>query len=150
MSSEAHKRLSEGPMPCSGEGRWESIIHDGYVVAATMYGRAGSAGTAIGRAAVVMDSDDIARIEEGAVIVSKTASPILVMGLSKACAIATEYGGQGATASGVAREYGIPAVVGARGLIETIRDGDLLRVDGAEGTVEIMDFLADIGAGKDG
>jgi xanthine dehydrogenase accessory factor len=74
------------------------------------------------------------------VIVSRTASPDLVMGMSKACAMATEYGGQGATASGFARQYGIPAVVGVAGLFEAISNGDLLRVDGTKGTVEIVEL----------
>ena len=137
------KRLPEGSIPGPGEERRESIFDSGYEVAATMNGRAASPGMVIGRAAVVMDRDDIVRVNEGAVIVSRTASPKLVMGMSKARAIATEHGGQGATASGFAREYGIPAVVGVPGLMETIRDGDFLRVDGTNGTVEIVDLMPD-------
>ena len=43
----------------------------------------------------------------------------------------------------VAREMGIPAVVGVRGACERIRTGDLLRLDGARGTVAILKAVAD-------
>lgn len=136
--SEVRKRLFEEPMPRPGEDRRETAFSGRYGVVVVMNGRAASPGTAIGRAAVVMDKDDLVRVKEGAIIVSITASPHLVMVMSKARAMATEYGGQGAQASGFAREYGIPAVVGVAGLIKTVRDGDLVRVDGAKGTVEIV------------
>jgi pyruvate,water dikinase len=105
-----------------------------------MNGWAASPGTAIGRAALVIDSDDIVRVQRGAIIISKAASPELAIVISKVRAIATEYGGQGAVASGLAREYGIPAVVGVKGLTEVIRDGDLVRVNGTKGTVEIVEL----------
>jgi pyruvate,water dikinase len=89
-----------------------------------------------------MDRDDIVRVQGGAIIISKNASPELAMVIMKARAMATEYGGQGAAASGFAREYGIPAVVGVEGLVETVKDGDLLRVDGTKGTVEILGLNA--------
>jgi hypothetical protein len=68
-SSEVCHRLSEGPVPDSGEGRHETTFSDGYAVAMVMSGRAASPGMAIGRAAVVMDIDDMVRIRDGAVIV---------------------------------------------------------------------------------
>jgi pyruvate,water dikinase len=131
-------RLSEGAVPGSGEDRRETTFSHGYAVAVVMNGRAVSPGTAIGRAAVIMDWDDIARVREGAVIISKAASPDLSMVIPKACAMATQYGGQGAAASGFARAYAIPAVVGVEDLIKTVKDGDLVRVDGTKGTVEIV------------
>jgi pyruvate, water dikinase len=137
-SSEVRNRLFEGSMPGAGEERREAIFSHRRAVTVMMNGRAASPGTATGRVAVVMHRDDIARVKEGAVIVARTASPELVMGMCKAHAIVTEYGGQGAAASWFAREYGIPAVVGVADLIKTVREGDLVRVDGTKGTVEIL------------
>jgi pyruvate,water dikinase len=82
--------------------------------------------------------DDMGHVEEGMVIVSRTAAPALAMVMSRACGLATEYGGQGAIASGFARAHEIPAVVGVEGLLKTVRDGDLIRVNGTKGTVEIV------------
>ena len=96
----------------------------------------------MGRAVIIRGSEDMGRVREGAVIVSENASPDLVRVMPRACAVVTERGGTGAIASGYARAYGIPAVVGIAGLATLIRDGDLLRVDGTEGIVEIMVFTA--------
>jgi len=135
-----HKGPPQTPVSGTIEEGEKKLFLDGFPVKAMMNGRAASPGTAIGWATMVMDWDDLAGVKEDAVIVSKTASPELVMGMSKACALATEYGGQGATASGFARQYGIPAVVGVEGLFEIVNNGDLMRVDGTNGTVEIVEL----------
>ena len=67
-----------------------------------------------------------------------TASRNLIGIIPRLRALATERGGTLAIASGVAREHGIPAVVGAAGLTGMIKDGDIIRVDGTKGTVEIV------------
>ena len=137
-SADARSRFSEGLMSATGEERRETAFSNGQGAVGVMSGRTASRGTAIGRAALVMDKGDIVRVKEGAIIISKTASPELAMVITKARALATEHGGQGAIASGFARQYGIPAVVGVAGLTKVIKDGDLVRVDGTKGTVEIM------------
>lgn len=109
-----------------------------YAIKMMMHGCTASLGTATGKATVVVSRGDIARVREGAVIISKVASPDLTVVISKACAIATEYGGQSASALVLARKYGIPAVVGVPKLMKAIQDGDLVRIDGMNGTVEIM------------
>ncbi len=141
-SVEVCDRLYEEPVPGSGEDRRETVVSDGYAVAVVMNGRAASAGTAIGRATVVIDRNDIVRVREGAIVISRTASPDLAIAIPKARAMATEKGGLGASASGFARAYGIPAVVGVDDLIRTVKEGDLVRVDGTKGTVEIIKLVA--------
>ncbi len=125
----------------------------------TMTGRPASAGMAVGLVVVVANMDDMSRVEEGMVVVAKTASPTLAMVMSRACGLATEQGGLGAIASGFARAHGIPAVVGIEGLLKTVRDGDLMQVNGTKGIVQIVKRHAGrltrrnasrTGAGKDG
>ncbi|MDP6070549.1 MAG: PEP-utilizing enzyme [SAR202 cluster bacterium] len=53
-------------------------------------------------------------------------------------AIVVETGGILSHAAVTAREYGIPAVMGIAGATRTIRDGQLLEVDGTEGTVRLL------------
>jgi pyruvate,water dikinase len=101
------------------------------------YGRAASSGVAMGRAVVITNDEDILKVKDGSVIISKTASPKLAMVLEKAIAIATENGGQAANSMVFARIYGIPAVVGISGLTGIIKDGDFVRVDGTNGNIEI-------------
>ncbi|HET8913797.1 MAG TPA: PEP-utilizing enzyme, partial [Ktedonobacteraceae bacterium] len=49
-----------------------------------------------------------------------------------------EMGGAMSHGAVVAREYGIPAVVGVPGAIERIRTGQMIRIDGSQGTVSIV------------
>jgi phosphoenolpyruvate synthase/pyruvate phosphate dikinase len=93
---------------------------------------------AVGLVAVVANVEDMTHVKEGMVVVSEAASPALAMVMSRLCGLATERGGQGAIASGFARAHGIPAVVGIEGLLRIVRDGDLMRVDGTKGIVEIV------------
>ena len=112
-----------------------------YLNGEAIHGGAAAAGVAMGRAVVITKDDDILKVKDGAVIVSRTASPKLAIILSKANAIATENGGQASNAMGFARTYGIPAVIGISGLTEIIRDGDIIRVDGTKGTIEIKEHM---------
>lgn len=113
-----------------------------YRFVAVMNGRATSQETATGRVTIVRSKEDMARVREGAVVVSRTASPNLSLVMSKASAIITEQGGQTAIASKLARAMGIPALVGVAGLMEAVAEGDLVRVDGMKETMEILEFAA--------
>jgi pyruvate,water dikinase len=134
----AWNRFSEEPAPGLEEKSRKEDFPDGYTVAGLIRGRAASPGVATGRAAIIRGKKDLSRVGEGAVIVSEKASPDLAMVMSKACAMVTEYGGATAIASGYAREHAIPAVVSVAGLTTFVRDGDLLRVDGTRGIVQLL------------
>jgi pyruvate,water dikinase len=108
-----------------------------YLKGEVMYGNTASLGVASGRAVIIIKDEDLLKVKDGVVIVSKTASPGLTSVLAKANAIVTENGGQAAIVMGVAREYGIPAVAGIPGLMERISDGDIVKVDGVNGIIEI-------------
>ncbi len=116
-------------------------ILEGHAIGKAIKGAAASPGVAEGPAVVLSDPDNLAalyRIKEGALLVCSTASRNLIAIIPKLGALATERGGALAIASGVARDHGIPAVVGAAGLTGMIKDGDIICVDGTKGTVEIV------------
>jgi phosphohistidine swiveling domain-containing protein len=136
-SLEVCNTFSKEHTPGLEEEKVEKIFPDAYT-AATFDGRTASAGRAVGWAVVVKNEKDLQRVREGAVIVASTASRELIANIQKACAVVTEAGGIGATAFWYAREYDIPAVTGVEGLIEVVSEGDLLQVDGTNGTVEIL------------
>jgi pyruvate,water dikinase len=98
-------------------------------------GVAASTGVARGRCIIVRSPKDLYRLEEGAVAVCETASVDLIPFIPLLAGLATEVGSMGASALFVAREHDIPAVVGAKGLMKRLREGDTVWVDGEQGIV---------------
>jgi pyruvate,water dikinase len=97
-----------------------------------------SAGTVEGRARVVHDMAE-AELEAGDVLVTAFTDPSwspLFVGIA---ALVTEVGGLMTHGAVIAREYGLPAVVGVEGATRLIRDGQRVRVHGGGGYVEILD-----------
>ncbi|MEA2290392.1 MAG: rifampicin phosphotransferase, partial [Solirubrobacteraceae bacterium] len=74
----------------------------------------------------------------GEVLVAETTAPPWTPLFAVACAVVTETGGILSHSAVVAREYGIPAVVGAGTATSAIRDGDVVEVDGDAGTVRVV------------
>lgn len=109
-----------------------------------LQGIAASAGSgpAEGVAVVTNDPLDAGRrllaLEGPAVLVTRLTDPAWSGLFRRLSAVVTELGGVISHASIVARENGLPAVVGIPEATRLVRDGQLLRVDGAKGTVEIL------------
>ncbi|MCI0341455.1 MAG: hypothetical protein L0216_09975 [Planctomycetales bacterium] len=98
-----------------------------------------SAGRASGPARVIRDPSEAGRLRSGEILVVPRADSAWTPLYLSASAVVMEVGGVMSHAAVVAREHGLPAVVGARGVSEMVRDGDLLEVDGAAGTVRRAD-----------
>ncbi len=99
-----------------------------------LQGTAASAGSVTGVARVVMDPSD-ARLEVGEVLVAPSTDPGWTPLFLTASALVMEMGGAMSHGAVVAREYGIPAVVGVSGATERIKTGDRIMVDGTRGVV---------------
>ena len=84
------------------------------------------------RARVVLDPS-AARLEPGEILVAPSTDPGWTPLFLTAGGLVMEMGGANSHGAVVAREYGIPAVVGVPGAIERIATGDLITVDGARG-----------------
>jgi pyruvate,water dikinase len=105
------------------------------------------AGSATGIARVVTDADDaISRLEPGDIIVATVTSPAFNSVLPLASALVTEHGGLVSHAALVARELGIPAVVGVRGATANIVDGERVHVDAANGRIVLLDVRGSVEA----
>ncbi len=104
----------------------------------TVNGRAVSPGVYTGTARVVDHPRESNRIEKGDVLVTGSTSAAFNVVLPLLGAIVTDRGGQLSHAAIVAREYGIPAVVGTVKATDVIPDGATVRVDGTAGTVELV------------
>lgn len=94
-----------------------------------------SAGRAQGVARVVRSTADFERVLPGDVLVASMTTPAWTILFGRVAAIVTDNGGVGAHASIVAREYGLPAVVGTGDATRRINDGALVEVDGSNGVV---------------
>ena len=97
-----------------------------------------NAGVYEGTARLVDDAADFGRIKQGDVLVTRMTSPYFNVVLPMLGAIVTDRGGQLCHAAIVAREYGIPGIVGTRDATATIPDGARVRVDGTTGEVRLL------------
>ncbi|MGC8966929.1 MAG: phosphoenolpyruvate synthase [Thermus sp.] len=88
-----------------------------------------------GRARVLKDPKEMDRFQEGEVLVTETTNPDWEPIMKKAAAIVTERGGRTSHAAIVARELGVPAVVGAVGATRLVPEGEEVTVSCAEGEV---------------
>ena len=98
-----------------------------------------SPGTVTGLARVVTDHRRGAYIEPGEILVAPVTDVAWTPLFSQAAGLVVEVGGLLSHGSIVAREYGVPAVVGVSGATKTIRTGDRIRLDGARGQVFKLD-----------
>lgn len=110
----------------------------GSAQSATVKGFGASPGTVVGNARLVLAPAEMERIRQGDILVTGFTSPAFNGVLPIISAVVTDRGGSLSHAALVAREFGIPAVVGCGNATRLIKDGMLIKVDGANGTVDIL------------
>lgn len=96
-----------------------------------------SPGRATGSARIIRGPEEFNRLRPGDVLVAPSTAPAWTTLFARAVAVVTDSGSVLAHASLVAREYGIPAVVGVGDATVRIRDGQVVTVDGSVGIVEV-------------
>jgi pyruvate,water dikinase len=96
-----------------------------------------SAGVIEGRARVILHMED-AHLEAGDILVTSFTDPSWTPLFVSIKGLVTEVGGLMTHGAVIAREYGLPAVVGVENATKLIRDGQRIRVHGTEGYVEIL------------
>ena len=101
-----------------------------------LHGTPASAGVVTGVARVVLDPVG-ARLDPGEVLVAPSTDPGWTPLFLTAGGLVMEMGGANSHGAVVAREYGIPAVVGVPRATEAITTGDRITIDGAAGTVTV-------------
>src|SRR5438309_6257345 len=102
-------------------------------------GAPASAGVARGPARLVRNLEEFAKFQRGDILVCQSSNVSWIPLFTSAAAIVTEVGGPLSHAAVVAREFGIPAVVGTSVALSTLVDGELLEVDGSAGTVRRLE-----------
>ncbi|MET7335110.1 rifamycin-inactivating phosphotransferase [Nonomuraea sp. NPDC005650] len=107
------------------------------VPAGALVGLPVSAGTVEGRARVILDMAE-ADLEAGDILVTAYTDPSWSPLFVAIAGLVTEVGGLMTHGAVIAREYGLPAVVGVERATRLIRDGQRIRVHGTDGYVEIL------------
>jgi phosphohistidine swiveling domain-containing protein len=100
-------------------------------------GNAASNGTVKGVARVIRSLDDAERLNPGEILVCPSTMPAWTPLFALASAIVTDHGGVLSHTAIVAREYGIPSVVGTKVATSLIRDGQTITVDGTAGSISL-------------
>jgi pyruvate,water dikinase len=111
--------------------------HRADVPAGALTGLPVSAGTVEGRARVILDMAE-ADLETGDILVTAYTDPSWTPAFVAIKGLVTEVGGLMTHGAVVAREYGLPAVVGVENATRLIRDGQRIRVHGTDGYIEIL------------
>ena len=120
-------------MPASGSG-----------VAPFLIGLGAAPGVATGRVRVLATPEDGHLLRDGEILVAPMTSPDWVPTIRRSAAIVTDGGGLTCHAAIVSREIGVPAVVGCRTATTTLRDGEVVTVDGAHGAIHLGNVVAEL------
>ncbi len=102
-------------------------------------GFAASPGVAEGPARVIFSADQIGEIQQGEILVAPLTAPSWAPIFGKIGATVTDTGGMMSHAAIVCREYGLPAVTGTGFATSNIKTGQIIRVDGSNGTVTVLE-----------
>lgn len=102
-------------------------------------GEPGSPGSAVGRVRLIRGPEDFGKLLPGEILVAPLTNPSWTPLFRHALAIVVDAGGPASHAAIVAREYGVPAVMGVGDGMAGLKDGQLVRVDGSAGTVSRAD-----------
>lgn len=98
-------------------------------------GTGACAGKVKGIVKIVEGPEDARKMKEGDILVAPFTTPLLTLAMTRALAIVTDTGGLTCHAAVVARELGVPCVVGTKNATKVLRDGMTVIVDGGKGLV---------------
>ena len=131
MDEAGFKLLQARPLQsAAGTGVDEHWLHH-----PRLNGQPAGVGWATGRACVVNCECELSRVAPGDVLVTRMAGPALGQILPRVAGVVAELGGSTSHLASLARERGIPMVLGAFDATQRIPDGSLVAVDGVAGVV---------------
>ncbi len=104
---------------------------------AALTGIPASQGNYQGRVCIIRNESEFGKLRAGDVLVCPTTSPVWSVLFSSIGALVTNYGGILSHPAIIAREFQIPAVVATGNATELLQDGQIVKVDGTRGTVEV-------------
>jgi nucleoside-diphosphate-sugar epimerase/phosphohistidine swiveling domain-containing protein len=134
------RRLADFVPPAVFSGSWQANTTLATVLAAgeTLEGLGVCGGRVRGRVRIVRP-ETIDDLEPGEILVAEVTDVGYTAAFSYAAAVVTELGGPLSHAAVVAREFGIPCVVDARGATRRLAPGALVEVDGSSGDIQVLE-----------
>ena len=112
-------------------------------VGSEVTGKASGGGVVEGRARIVVSPDDDVDLDPGDILVCRFTDPGWAPLMALASALVIDIGSSASHGAVVARELGIPFVIGTENGTRVLRDGDLVRVDGGLNVVEVLERASD-------
>jgi pyruvate,water dikinase len=116
----------------------EVFISDQHVVLRRLSGFGASPGAIEGPCAIIRDLRNLKTLPYGTILVCEAALPVLLPFIPFLGGLVAERGGSLSIVSQYARAFEVPAVFGVEGVMGVIHDGDVVRLDGSWGTVDII------------
>jgi pyruvate,water dikinase len=98
-------------------------------------GQGAAPGIASGKVVIIRDVQDVGKVKEGDILVTKMTNPDMVPAMRKVAAIITDEGGMTCHAAIVSRELGTPAIVGTKNATNLLKNDQLVTVDGEKGHI---------------
>ncbi|HLD86339.1 MAG TPA: PEP-utilizing enzyme [Patescibacteria group bacterium] len=92
-------------------------------------------GIARGRAVIIYNPATSIKVKKGVILVAEFTTPLLAVALSRCAGLVLASGGLTAHGAVIAREFGIPCVVGASGALKSIKSGILIEVNATGGKI---------------
>jgi pyruvate,water dikinase len=112
-----------------------SVFSENKVVKSSMKGLGANNGTVTGTARVIESFDEIDRLKENDILITKFTDTGWTPKFAILSGIVTEYGGILCHAAIVSREYGIPCIVSCTGIMDKIKDGETITINGTTGEI---------------
>ena len=111
----------------------EGVSKDGEI-----YGTPGSSGIAEGIVRIIHTADQFDLVKDGEILVCPFTTPTWTVLFPRVAGLVTDSGGALSHAAIVAREYGLPSVVGTINGTKVLQTGQRIRVDGTAGKIQIL------------
>ncbi len=127
--------LKNTSKPTSGVSSGSPEVEEGNTSEAILKGQGASPGLATGTVKIVSSPKQIGKVKKGDILVAKMTSPDYVPAMKVALAIITDEGGVTSHAAIVSRELGLPCIVGTKSATKSLKDNQVITVNGRLGTV---------------
>ncbi|HHT62559.1 MAG: PEP/pyruvate-binding domain-containing protein [Bacillota bacterium] len=134
MSEKIHSRMQKQERRRKQwSGRNITISEEGENI---LRGTGASSGMVSGPCRIITDPRDFVRLNPGDILVAQYTNPAWTPVFSFIAGLVVEYGSTVSHAAIIAREYGIPAVMGVNGATSILQDGERITIDGSRGLVQ--------------